>query len=204
MSSKWQDLRSRSITSSTYFTVQCSSIKLGPACHKMASKARRLFCGGTGAAEIFLSRHRCKYCMVCRVARYGWRARRDRPPKAVLRPASQAAASTRWSWWPNAFPNESNSQVHTNTFSSLIPARPQCCPDDRDSHPSCSPPASKLVVDRTAAVLHCIILAERTTQGRLHIASVPNFCSPPAIPCRYRPATYRSKRSYAIIGSMSP
>jgi hypothetical protein len=130
-------------------------------------------------------------------------------PQGSLRPASQAAASTRWSWCsggPMHFLTSPNSQVHTKhslesyprpAFSAaqmigtLTPAahpgvkagcacRPQCC----------------------SVALHYPRRAHSTGSSPYRISSQLLFAA--CNSCRYRPATYRSKRSYAIIGSMSP
>jgi hypothetical protein len=115
-----------------------------------------------------------------------------------LRPVSQAAASTRWSW-----------VIHNNTLYESYP-RPACdAAQMNGTLTSASSPASKLY--RSAAVLHCIILAEHTTQGRLHLDSriSSQFLCAACNSRRYRPATFlgtEASTHYAtgIIGSMSP
>lgn len=158
-----------------------------PCHHGMASKARRLFCG---PAEIFLSRHRYKestwYSMSSGL---GWMACSTRsPPKALSCSTRQPSGSIPLS---ESSPGLSAAQMDgTLTSASAVHPRRQSwfgCTVDRSCCSCCS-----------AAVLHCIILAEHTTPPAIPAATVPLPTYRAYLP------TYSSKRSYAIIGSMSP
>jgi hypothetical protein len=138
----------------------------------MASKARRLFCGALGLLKSFYPGTSTVQVTVCRAAWDGWRARRDRPLKAVFdRPAKRQH--------PHAGPGgpmhflTSPIPRSTPTPSRVLsPPGLSAGPDDRDSHPSSQLQCCTALSSPSA--LHRVV--------RLHIASVPNFCSPPAIP----------------------
>ena len=128
-----------------------------------------------------------QYRTVCRVARDGWRARRDRP---------------------NAFPNESQSPGPHQTLSRVLSPPGLIAAQMIGTLIQLVTPGVKAGCagrpQSCSVALHYPRRAHYTGQGRLHIASVPNFCSPPAIPAATVPLPTESKRSYAIIGSMSP